>query len=177
MSFSEKEKDILRNVAKDAIEGVLFGRKSESSKMTQALKQKAGAFVTLKKHGELRGCIGYTKPILPVHETVRNVAIQSAFNDPRFPEVEKNEWKDIDIEVSVLTPMKKIKNIDEIQVGVHGLYIEQGLRSGLLLPQVATEYEWDRETFLEFTCLKAGLQRDAWKSKGINICIFSAEIF
>jgi AmmeMemoRadiSam system protein A len=145
--------------------------------MTQALKQKAGAFVTLKKHGELRGCIGYTKPILPVHETVRNVAIQSAFNDPRFPEVEKNEWKDIDIEVSVLTPMKKIKNIDEIQVGVHGLYIEQGLRSGLLLPQVATEYEWDRETFLEFTCLKAGLQRDAWKSKGINICIFSAEIF
>jgi uncharacterized protein (TIGR00296 family) len=91
--------------------------------------------------------------------------------------LQKNEWKNIDIEISVISPMRKIKNIEEIEVGIHGLYIEKGEYSGLLLPQVATEYHWDRETFLEYTCYKAGLAKNAWKLNDTKIYIFSADVF
>ena len=105
------------------------------------------------------------------------MAIQAAFNDPRFEPVTSDEWKDIDFEISVLTPMRKIDDVNEIEVGVHGLYIEKGVHSGLLLPQVATEQKWDRTEFLEYTCYKAGLPKDAWKSKDTDIFIFSADVF
>jgi len=105
------------------------------------------------------------------------MAIQAAFHDPRFNALTKEEYDDIEIEISVLSPLKKIDSIDEIQVGTHGIYIEKGFYSGLLLPQVATEYGWDRKTFLEHTCYKAGLPKDAYKEKDTNIYIFSADIF
>lgn len=177
MSLSDEEKSQLKQMARDTIEGVLFGKKDISYTIPEALKVKAGAFVTLKKKGELRGCIGYIRGILPLYETVKEVALQAAFHDPRFDSVDMGEWNKIDLEISVLTPMKKIKDIEEIEVGVHGLFIEKGLHSGLLLPQVATENKWDKITFLEYTCYKAGLPKDAWQSEDADIYIFSAEVF
>ena len=177
MALTEKDKEQLREVAKSAIESVLFGRAGEVASLGDNLKEKGGAFVTIKKKGDLRGCIGYIREVLPIHQTVKEAAVHAAFHDPRFSPLSKDEWKDIEIEISVLTPMKKIGNIEEIEVGKHGLYVEKGYDSGLLLPQVATEYDWDRMTFLEQTCYKAGLPRDAWKGKGLNIYIFSADIF
>ncbi len=177
MNLSEKERDQLKRIARDTIESVLFGTDKKLFELSETLREKRGAFVTVKKKGELRGCIGYIKGFLPLHETIREMAIQAAFHDPRFNPVNKNEWKDIDVEISVLTPMKKIDDVNEIKVGVHGLYIEKGAYSGLLLPQVAAEHGLDRTAFLEHTCYKAGLPKDAWKSKDANIYIFSAEVF
>lgn len=177
MAFSEKEKEQLKEIAKNAIESVLFGKSEEAFKPGDNLKEKGGAFVTVKKKGDLRGCIGYIRAVLPIFETVKEAAIQAAFHDPRFNPVDRKEWADIDIEISVLTPLQKIKDIKEIEVGKHGLYIEKGYNSGLLLPQVATEYSWDRRTFLEHTCDKAGLRKDEWKSKDATIYIFSADVF
>ena len=177
MSLSAKNRQLLKDVARDAIETVLLNRDEKHIDIPEALQEKAGAFVTLKKHGELRGCVGYTGAVMPLVETVKRVAVQAAFNDPRFSELDEEEWGDTDVEISVLTPMRKIAAVDEIEVGTHGLYVVQGGKAGLLLPQVATEYEWDAATFLEYTCLKAGLPRDAWKEKDTEIYIFSAEIF
>ena len=177
MALSEKDKEQLRKIAKCAIESILFGQTGEAPNPSDNLKEKGGAFVTITKKGNLRGCIGYIREVLPIHQTVKEAAVQAAFHDPRFRPLSKDEWTDVEIEISVLTPMKKIKDVEEIEVGKHGLYIEKGYDSGLLLPQVATEYNWDRMTFLEQTCHKAGLPRDAWKGKGMNIYIFSADIF
>jgi AmmeMemoRadiSam system protein A len=177
LPLSEEDKEQLKEIAKKAIESVLFGQNLEALNLGEKLKEKGGAFVTIKKKGDLRGCIGYIRAVLPIHQTVKEAAVQAAFHDPRFGPLNKNEWKDIEIEISVLTPMKKIEDVQEIEVGQHGLYIEKGHESGLLLPQVATEYDWDRMTFLEQTCYKAGLPRDAWKRAGVNIYIFSADVF
>jgi AmmeMemoRadiSam system protein A len=177
MVLSPEEREKLKALVRNAIERVLFGKEGSPVELTEILKEKCGAFVTIKSCGALRGCIGYVRGYLPLHETVKEMAIQAAFNDPRFDPVNKDEWKDIDFEISVLTPMKKITDINEIEVGVHGLYIEKGVHSGLLLPQVATEQKWGRIEFLENTCYKAGLPKDAWKSKDIDIFIFSADVF
>lgn len=177
MGLSQDEKEKLKKLAYETIEGVLLGKDNEAIEITEPLKEKCGAFVTIKKKGELRGCIGYIRGYLPLHETIKEMALQAAFHDPRFDPVNKSEWGDIDIEISVLTPMRKITDVNEIEVGVHGIYIEKGMHSGLLLPQVATEQKWGRTTFLEYTCYKAGLPKDAWKSKDVDIFIFSAEVF
>ncbi len=141
------------------------------------LKEKRGAFVTLEKQHELRGCIGYILPLYPLYETVMEVAQSAALRDPRFEPVSPKELKDITIEISVLTVPERITDINLIEVGKHGLIIKRGYYQGLLLPQVATENGWDRLTFLEHTCLKAGLPRDAWKDKNTEIQIFSAQVF
>ncbi|MBP9560620.1 MAG: AmmeMemoRadiSam system protein A [Syntrophorhabdaceae bacterium] len=177
MALTQKDKDFLKKLARDAIEARLFNKELEKREIPENLKQYQGAFVTIKKKGELRGCIGYIKGYLPLYETVEQVAVQAAFHDPRFDALSKEEFKDIDIEISVLSPLKKIENIEEIEVGTHGIYIEKGFHSGLLLPQVATENAWDRKTFLEHSCYKAGLHKDAYKEKDTNIYIFSAEVF
>lgn len=177
MSLSGEEKTELKKLAINAIEAVLFGKQDESVHIPERLKEKGGAFVTIKKKGDLRGCIGYIHAVLPISETVKEAAIQAAFHDPRFDPVDRKEWKDIDIEISVLTPMRKIEDVGEIEVGIHGLYIEKGYDTGLLLPQVAVEYNWDKMTFLEHTCYKAGLTKNAWKSKDTHIYIFSADVF
>ena len=179
MSFTltENEKHILLLTARKTITSRLTGQKAVDPELTPKLKEKCGAFVTLHKSGKLRGCIGYVEGIRPLFETVKEVSESSAFGDPRFPSVRLDELESIDIEISVLTPLKRIKSIDEIQVGVHGIMIKQGLYSGLLLPQVATEYGWDRETFLAHTCNKAGLPGECWREKNTEIEIFSAIIF
>jgi AmmeMemoRadiSam system protein A len=105
------------------------------------------------------------------------MAAAAAFEDSRFSPLTVHELKDLELEISVLTPLQRIKDINEIEIGKHGLYIKKGFYSGLLLPQVATEYNWDRQTFVEETCRKAGLHRNAWREKGTEVYMFSADIF
>jgi uncharacterized protein len=136
----------------------------------------SGAFVTLEAGGELRGCIGYPGSRDPLDAVVSRCAVAAATEDPRFPPVEGSELSDLAIEISVLTPITQVHDISEIEVGRDGLVLEQGFRRGLLLPQVAAEYGWDRETFLSHTCLKAGLPATAWKT-GAKISRFQADVF
>jgi AmmeMemoRadiSam system protein A len=137
-----------------------------------------GAFVTLHERGELRGCIGNIVATQPLYLTVRDMAIASAFEDPRFPSLKEDELKDIDIEISVLSEPQKINDPNIIEMGKHGVIVRSGFRSGVFLPQVATETGWDRDTFMSNLCShKAGLPADAWKKKGVDIYIFTAEVF
>ena len=142
-----------------------------------ALKERCGAFVTLHLHGDLRGCIGYIEAHLPLVETIEDAAVKAAFDDPRFLPLTPNEFKEIQIEISVLSPLQKVTDASEIIVGKHGLVIDAGYTRGLLLPQVATEYGWDRDQFLSQTCRKAGLPADAWRKKGVTIYSFTSEVF
>ncbi|MEO0076535.1 MAG: AmmeMemoRadiSam system protein B [candidate division WOR-3 bacterium] len=172
----EEQRELIR-IARTTIENYIRGQKvPEFTPLTEKLKEKYGVFVTLHKKGELRGCIGYVQGIKPLYQAVSEMAIASATEDPRFPKVTANELKDIDIEITVLTPLKRITDINEIQIGKHGLVIRRGGYQGLLLPQVATEQGWDRKTFLEHTCWKAGLPSDAWQDKNTEIYIFSGTI-
>ncbi len=176
--LSEAEKALLHKIAWESIAARLEGRPLPNYDVPYpALKKIRGAFVTLKKNGRLRGCIGHIVGRLPLAETVCEMAQAAAFEDPRFPPVTASEFDDLDVEISAMTPLKETDAIEEIQVGTHGLYITDGRRSGLLLPQVATEYGWDCQTFLEQTCRKAGLPKDAWKASGTRIFTFSAEVF
>lgn len=134
------------------------------------------AFVTITRDGELRGCIGYVDPIKPLAEAVAHCAASAATADPRFPPVTPDELPHLRVEVSVLSPLRVIPDPTEVEVGAHGLYISQAGRHGLLLPQVATEFGWDRETFLRQACLKAGLPGDAWK-RGAEIQVFTVDHF
>jgi AmmeMemoRadiSam system protein A len=136
-----------------------------------------GAFVTLKKDGQLRGCIGHVAGVEPLWESVRSNTINAALNDPRFNPLSPDELPTVHIEISALTPLKEVSSPDEVKVGTHGIMIEHGLSRGLLLPQVATEYGWDRETFLDYTCRKAGLSPGCWKDPMTRIMVFSAEVF
>jgi AmmeMemoRadiSam system protein B/AmmeMemoRadiSam system protein A len=143
----------------------------------EALSRDRGAFVTLKKQGRLRGCIGYAAPIKPLCETVRDVAAHAALHDTRFEQVSPAEVKELSYEISVLSPLRRIADVNEVSVGKHGLLIKQGDREGLLLPQVAGEQGWDRLAFLEQTCFKAGLPRNAWKDETSDVFVFSAVVF
>ena len=145
-------------------------------KVSPVLKEKKGAFVTLKKHGQLRGCIGFIRPIFPLYKTVMQASLQAAFADPRFLPLRQEELKEIDIEISVLGPIIPVKKVEERRIGRDGLIIKKDGQQGLLLPQVATEFNLDRLKFLELTCKKAGLSPSAWK-KGASIYRFTAEVF
>ncbi len=175
--LSEADKQTLRAIARTTIEARLGKAPDAVDTSSPVLNEKRGAFVTIKRQGRLRGCIGHIMAHYPLAETIRRMAGAAAFEDPRFPPLKADELADLEIEISVLTPMRKVENTDEIQVGRDGLYMIRGRRSGLLLPQVATEYGWDRDTFLEQTCRKAGLPPDAWKDADAQIYRFSAEIF
>ncbi len=163
--LSDNEKETLLNIVRETINEYLKNKKiPEFSVESEKLKRKSGVFVTLKKHGHLRGCIGFIRAEEPLYKAVVEMAISSATRDPRFPPLELSEVDEIRIEISVLTPFQKVMNPDEIEVGKDGLMIREGFRSGLLLPQVPVEQGWDRKTFLEHTCYKAGLPGDAWKN-------------
>ncbi|MBP7058657.1 AmmeMemoRadiSam system protein A [Candidatus Gracilibacteria bacterium] len=178
MDLTDQDKKTLLEIVKRAIFAKASNRElPELTLESPILKEKRGAFVTLKKRGLLRGCIGYIKAVKPLGETVQEMAVAAAFHDPRFPSVKGEEIRDLSFEISVLSPLQKIKSIDDIEVGKHGLYIVRGYNSGLLLPQVAIEYGWDRENFLKETCFKAGLPPKAWKDKETEIYIFSADYF
>lgn len=141
-------------------------------------QEKRGVFVTLKKHGQLRGCIGNFTPSISLADNIKEMTLSAAFNDPRFLPLEKTELKDVEIEISVLSPMQKIDSPDLIEIGKHGVYVRKGARSGVYLPQVATGLGWDKEQFLNSLCEeKAGLDRDCWKDGSTDLYIFTAQVF
>jgi hypothetical protein len=178
LGLTSEEKAQLLEIARDVVESNCRGEKTpEFVVNSPALKEPRGAFVTLHKEGKLRGCIGHIRAKEPLVRTIIEMAEAAAFHDPRFPPVSSKELGLLEYEISVLTPLQRIKEVDEIEVGTHGIYVKRGSCSGLLLPQVATEWGWDRTTFLEHTCTKAGLPEDAWQDKKTEIYIFSADVF
>ncbi len=178
LEISDNEKQFLIQVVRDVIRvSIEGGEYSPSPFQSELFNRKYGLFVSLHKHGELRGCIGYVEGIKPLLQAVIDMAEAAAFRDPRFEPVTSDELEDLEIEISVLSPLQEIKSVDEIVIGEHGLVIERGFAKGLLLPQVATEYNWDRETFLEHICVKAGLPKDAWQDPKSKIYTFSAVVF
>ena len=178
MVLTEGEKNLLIDIVKTTIECKLEGKRvPEFEVESETLQEKRGAFVTLKHAGHLRGCIGYIEAKKPLYKTIEEMSVASAFQDPRFSPVSHEELKNLSVEISVLTPLVIIKDINEIKVGVHGIYIVKGFHSGVLLPQVADEYKWDRLTFLEETCYKAGLSPNAWRDTDTKIYVFSADVF
>lgn len=175
--FDENQKKILLTLARDAIETYLNAGKHTTSPEEEFLKTPLAAFVTLKIEEELRGCIGTVEASEPLGNTIIQCAVSAAFRDPRFPPLTKQEYPFIDLEISVLSPFQRTTKPEEIIPGVHGLMITWRNYRGLLLPQVATEYEWDTETFLSYTCRKAGLHPEAWKDPETVIETFTAIIF
>jgi AmmeMemoRadiSam system protein B/AmmeMemoRadiSam system protein A len=176
-SLSAGEKKELLALARRSVESfVREGKDPESRSPDPNLGAPRGVFVTLTEKGELRGCIGFIEPIYPLDQAVARCAVYAASEDPRFAPVRPDELGRLSYEISVLTPIRRITDPKLVQVGRHGLVIAQGGRRGLLLPQVATENHWDREEFLSQTCLKAGLNPDAWK-RGAEISTFEAIVF
>jgi hypothetical protein len=179
-SLSAREKDELLKIARQSVESeVRDGKQYEYSPPAglEALAQERGAFVTLKEHGQLRGCIGYVAPMKPLCITVRDVAMFAALRDSRFRPVTASELGALEYEISVLSPMRRVMDIKEIRVGTHGLIMKRGEREGLLLPQVPVEEKWDRSTFLEETCYKAGLPKGCWQDADTDIFRFTALVF
>lgn len=176
--MNEESRGKLLKLARETIVKALKGEELLDFRPDdRELEEKCGAFVTLKKKGELRGCIGTFREDMPLWKVIREIAIASAFHDPRFPPLKEDELGDVTIEISVLSPRREIKDISEIEIGKHGLYITKGMRGGVLLPQVAVEHNLTRDEFLALTCRKAGLEPDEWKDKDTKIEIFIAEVF
>jgi AmmeMemoRadiSam system protein B/AmmeMemoRadiSam system protein A len=177
MILTDADKAKLLEIARQTIESHLTNSPLPVFDISDNLKQMGAAFVTLNKDDNLRGCIGQTVAIQPLHKTVSYCAIQAATADPRFRPVTSDELNNIHIEISVLTPLQRVESLDDIEVGRDGLMLIKGRYRGLLLPQVATDYEWNRTQFLEQTCRKAGLNKDAYKAKDAEVYKFQAIIF
>jgi AmmeMemoRadiSam system protein A len=172
-------RSLLLKLARQALEAELSGRRlHEPVDLDEELQRPAGAFVTLREtaNGDLRGCVGFIEPRLPLWRTVQEAAVGAALHDSRFPRVALRELASLSVQISVLSALAPIAP-DAVEVGVHGLVIRKGGRSGLLLPQVAPEHGWDREELLEHTCLKAGLPRETWRQPGCEMLAFTAEYF
>ncbi len=174
--LTSEDKVRLKEIAKKAIAAKLSG-KSYSAPLIEKFEAKRGLFISLKLNGNLRGCIGTVKPQQPLYDNVASMAVAAAFEDPRFVEISNEEFQQIEIELSVLSPLKRIRELSEIKIGRDGLLINFEMHSGLLLPQVATENEWDVVEFLEQTCLKAGLGKNNYKDRAIEIFRFEAIVF
>lgn len=175
LQLTDAEKERLLELARSALEeAVRFGKVSEVTESAEALRTPCGAFVTLTERGRLRGCIGHIEPIRPLYFTVRECARAAALDDPRFHPVTPTELSLLHIEISILSPLVDIAP-EQVEVGRHGLLISRGGRRGLLLPQVAEEWNWDREQFLQETCMKAGLPTNAWQH-GARIQAFTVQI-
>lgn len=175
----DQRRQLLR-IARESIVAALEGRRCEweAGQFDEPLRKPGGSFVTLRtRDGSLRGCIGSIHPVAPLFEAVAASALNAAFRDPRFYPLRREELPEIGIEVSVMGPIEIISKPDEIVVGRDGVIVRRGSASGLLLPQVATEYGWSREAFLSQTCVKAGLPPDSWRSPDCRIERFSAEVF
>jgi AmmeMemoRadiSam system protein A len=175
-TLSQAEKDYLLELARLSIRSQFDPDVHLPDLVSKTLEKHFGAFVTLKRHGRLRGCIGHIADDKPLRVIVAEMAQAAAFNDPRFPPVTPGEFAELDVEVSILSPLRRCAAKD-IEPGRHGLFLRQGERSGLLLPQVAREHGWDRKTFLAQTCLKAGLPPTAWQDEATELFCFEAEVF
>jgi uncharacterized protein len=176
--LSPREREILLAIARQAIEEyVRTGRYEVEPREEKILNTRSGCFVSIKQNGQLRGCIGNFQSELPLFKEVAEMAVASASKDPRFYPMQANELDNFNLEISVLSPLQKIESIEELQVGTHGIYLEKSFHRGVLLPQVAVEHDWDRDTFLKQTCIKAGLPTNAWQTEDAEIYIFSAQVF
>ena len=176
-TLNENQQKFLLELARQAIEIYLTnGEKPEVTSEDEILTEERGAFVSLKVSDQLRGCIGYLLPSEPLYKTVIDVAIAAATQDYRFLSLTKDDLKDTRIEISVLCLPEPVKDVNEIEIGKHGIIITKGNKQGLLLPQVPVEQNWDLKTFLKHGCLKAGLPENEWKKKA-KIEIFSAQVF
>jgi len=178
-SLNGHEKNELLALARKSVEYAVREKKpyEPTASASEALNQERGAFVTLRKSGELRGCIGYTSAEKPLSMTVRDTATLAALRDPRFQPVSASELPQIDYEVSVLSPLRRVLDTRQIKVGQHGLLMKNGAYEGLLLPQVPVEEKWDRQRFLEETCAKAGMRPGCWKDENTDIFMFTAVVF
>jgi AmmeMemoRadiSam system protein A len=175
--LTSKEKQLLLKIARETIISYVQDGIIPSPEITNKnLQVNQGCFVSIKINGMLRGCIGNFISQKPLYRLVQEMAVSAATQDPRFYPMKRGDLENFNLEISVLSPLTRISSVEEIKVGVHGIYLEKNLSRGVLLPQVAVEYGWDRETFLGQTCLKAGLSKDDWK-EGANIHIFSAQVF
>jgi len=174
--LNDRQKEYLKGIARDAITAHLAGKKY-TPPADEELNQRHGAFVTITLDGELRGCIGQIKGRIALFDLVAEMAVAAAFDDPRFVPMTEEESKRAEIEISVLSPLERVHDFSTIEIGKHGLLIKLEMHSGLLLPQVATDYAWDRVEFLEQTCLKAGLPKNSYKEKIAEIYKFTAQVF
>ena len=176
MYLDESQRKELLGIARRTLEGYLGARRIPAEEGARGkLAAPGAAFVTLTKNGRLRGCIGYTEAVAPLFKVVQECAVAAATEDPRFPPVTPDELPSLQVEISVLTPLVPIRP-EEVEVGRHGLMVAQGRMRGLLLPQVPVEWGWDREKFLDQTCVKAGLPPSAWRH-GATLRAFTAEVF
>ncbi len=176
--LTEAQKQVLIQVARASLEAAVQGQPPPELRTDDpALLEKRGAFVTLKRQGQLRGCLGYVEGIVPLIEAVAENAAAAALRDPRFPPVRPNELPEIKLEISALTPLVPVEDPEDIQVGSHGLMVCLGPNRGLLLPQVPEEWGWEREEFLAQTCRKAGLSPGSWKDPAAELYSFEAEVF
>jgi len=178
-SLTGREKDALMKIARTSVEAAVRQQKMVSVDISSfpRLAEARGAFVTLKEHGDLRGCIGYITPMKSLAETVRDVAAYAALEDPRFSPVRVEELPLLEYEISVMSPLHHVEDVKEIKVGKHGLIMKKGEIEGIFLPQVPVEEHWNRDTFIEQTCLKAGLPPQAWKDEDTDIYMFTALVF
>lgn len=176
ISLPQPEKEHLLKIARAAVETAVRDQKLPpcTGGNFEALMQDHGAFVTLTKRGQLRGCIGYVGPNQPLYLTVRDAAVMAALRDTRFSPVGPEELGELEYEISVLSPLHRVQDVEQIQVGTHGLMISNGEREGLLLPQVPVEQHWDRATFLRQVCRKADLGPDAWREASSDLFSFTA---
>jgi hypothetical protein len=177
--LTDQEKAELLAVARKSVEYMIQNKEpyAPTAPASETLNREYGAFTTLTEGGALRGCIGYTAPIKPLYLTVRDTATLAALRDPRFQPVTAEELPKLAYEISVLSPLRRVTDTEQIQVGRDGLIMKNGEFEGLLLPQVPVEQKWDRQTFLEQTCHKAGMNVNCWKDENTDIFSFTAVVF
>ena len=178
-SLSAHEKSELLALARKSVEHAVSEKKAyePTASTSEALNQERGAFVTLRESGALRGCIGYSSAMKPLYITVRDTAMLAALRDPRFQPVSASELPKLEYEISVLSPLRRVTDVEQIKIGEHGLLMKNGAFEGLLLPQVPVEQKWDRQKFLEQTCVKAGMSVSCWKDENTDIFLFTAVVF
>ena len=179
LEFNPEQKTKLLEIAKTSLEKYILENQIPEFTITDSLlNENLGVFVTLKKHGQLRGCIGRFEPDIPLYQVVSQMAVAAGTQDARFKPVQSSELNDLEYEISVLSPLRKIDDWQEIEIGRHGVQIKQGFRSGVFLPQVAKENNWDLDKFMGELCSqKAGLSWDCWKSADVDLYVFTAEVF
>ncbi len=178
--MDEKDKKVLLYIARESIKSAIIDTPNEQTQIeiaSKELKEKRGAFVTLRTHGKLRGCIGRMVSDIPLHKLVSEMAVSAATEDPRFSQIQPEELESLEVDISVLSPLQKAENPLSFELGRHGIYIKKGSSTGCFLPQVATETGWTKEEFLSQCCsMKAGLSPDAWKKRNVDVYLFTSEM-
>lgn len=177
IELSKQDRDTLKIIARETLAARLDHRSPVYPEHSLALEKRYGMFVTIKVHGQLRGCIGRMSSNHPLIDTVKDMALAAGFEDPRFPPLSHTELPLLDLEITILGPLEPLSPPDNFTIGTHGLFISSHGRSGVLLPQVAVEYGWSKTEFLQHVCLKAGLAPEIWKSPDSDLYRFEGTVF